>query len=319
MMANLRNNLRMAWRQVYTAITVGLPIQDPAEQMRLSWARHIESYAAVPAVYRNFFEPFLADGRAFPYTILTPSYEGFIRRATENLVCDFGHEICVLKRSGDTFEAQCYPFEGISYVEVRTILLDSRIKIGGVTRQGVPAFSTFRFNSVTYNLFAPILERMRLAAVDSKDAAQSSESETFGHWANLNFKFMNYAKHSLLGGEKVIHAILQPEIRVRRFTVLGKTHYRRISPTHAVILAERELIIIQEDERQRADVRYSGIWRYIPLNKIETLSLSGTDNDLLVLSIHLPNSVRMEHLFQASAKQEIDQLLDRYRELAAAG
>lgn len=72
----------------------------------------------------------------------------------------FDREIYTLEKRGNTFEAQGYPFEGISYVEVRTILLDSRIKISGVTKQGVSTSSSLRFNSVTDYLFTLILERV---------------------------------------------------------------------------------------------------------------------------------------------------------------
>ena len=51
------------------------------------------------------------------------------------------------------------------------------------------------------------------------------------------------------------------------------------------------------------------------MNKIVSLSLRRKDNDLLVLSIWLPESVRLEYLYQASAKRELDQLLDQFREL----
>jgi len=261
--------------------------------------------------------PFFVDGQAFPYTILTPSREGYIDRTTEKLICDFGNEIHILERSGNTFEAQCYPLEGISYVEVRSVLLYSHIKINGVTKQGVPASSTIRFNSVGDYLFTPILKRMRLATVDSKDAVQSSELEKFDHLIRLNFKFMNYAKRSILAGDKVIHSILQPEIRVPVFKVLGWTYYKTISPTHMSILTSRELITIRENEMQSGAGKYGGIWNYIPLNKIVSLTLSRKNNDLLVLSIQLPESVRLEYLFQDSAKQELDQLLERFSELTA--
>jgi hypothetical protein len=249
--------------------------------------------------------------------VLTPSYEGFFRRTTEKLICAIGCEIYILERSGNTYEAQCYPLEGISYVEVRTILLDSRIKISGVTRQGVPASSTIKFNSITDYLFTPILDRIRLDTVDCKDAAQSSELEKFDHWGRLNYKFMNYAKRSLVAGEKVIQAILQPEIRASVLTVLGKTYYRTISPTHISILTDRELILIREEVRENGDDKYGGIWDYIPLNKIVNLSLSEKDSSLLVLSIHLPDNARLETLYQASAKREVHQLLDLFRELTA--
>ena len=85
-----------------------------AEETRSSWARHIPSYAAVPPVYQGFFEPLLADVRAFPYTVLTPSYKKFIHRTTEKLVCEFDRQVHVLERSEGTFEVQSFSLEAIS-------------------------------------------------------------------------------------------------------------------------------------------------------------------------------------------------------------
>ena len=317
MLTRMRNALRMIWRHNDGSTIAVLPKMSATERTKMSWAKSIESYATVPSVYKDFFEPFLMKGREFPYSVLTPSYEGFIHRATEKLICDFGHEIYVLERNGNTFVAQCYPLEGISYVEVRAVLLDSRIKISGVMKDGALASSTLRFNSVTDYLFRPLLERMRFAAVGSEEAVQSSELEKFDPWVGLNYKFMNYAKHSLLAGEKVLLAILQPEIRARVLTVLGKTFHRTITPTHVSILTDRELILIREEERGIGGEKYGGTWDYIPLNKIVSLSLSEKDSSLLALSIQLPESARLESLFQTSAKGEVHQLLRRFRELTS--
>jgi hypothetical protein len=259
----MRKILPMIWKQILTPGIPLVPVLTAREQTMLTWAKVIETYDAVPKAYQDFFKPFLVDGQTFPYTVLTPSRkgyldrtisrEGYIDRTTEKLICDFGREIYVLERSENTFETQCYPIEGISYVEFSSILLDSRIKISGVTRQGVPASCTIRFNSVTDYLLKPILKRMRPATVDSKDAAQSLESKKFDHLVRSNYKFMNYAKHSLLAGEKVTHFILQPEIRVRVLRVLGKTYYRTISPTHMSILTDRELITIRAEKNRIAN------------------------------------------------------------------
>ena len=315
MLSRMQDVLRRIWRQVYQSTMALLPAISADERTRSSWAKPIESYEAVPEVYRDFFAPFQEEGRAFPHTVLTPSYEGFIHRSTEKLVCDLEHEIWILERSGNTYQAQCYPLEGISYVEVRTILLDSRIKITGVTKHGVPASTTIRFNSVTDYLLMPFVERIRLAAIGSKGAISDSELEKFDHWVRMNYKFMSYARRSLLGGEKVVQAILQPEIRSKALSILGRTYSRTISPAHVSILTDRELILIREEERHGGEDKYGGIWDYVPLNKISRLSSREKDSNLLVLSIELPESVRLEYLFQASAKGEIDQMLDRFREL----
>ncbi len=314
----MRNILQATWRQVCAWVIVELPPQNPDEQKRLSWARLVESYAAVPDAYKDFFEPFRAEGRPFPYTLLTPTFEGFIRKTTEKLVCAFEREIYVLKRSGNTFEAVCFPLEGISHVETRTILLDSSIKISSVTEQGVPSTSTFRFSSASDELFAPILERIRLGASPSGKTPLCPEWNNFDQWTQVSFKFRNYARRSALPGEKIVYAILQPEIRVRLSPILSKTYSRRISRTHATILTDRELIVIREDERQRADARYSGVWEFFPLNKIVSLTVSDKENDLLLLTVHLPGGAQHEYLFEASAKPEIGELLDRHKALSAA-
>ena len=315
MLARMQNVLRMIGRQIHDSRIPWVPRLNAGEQTKLTWAKAIESYEGVPEVYKEFFEPHFSNGQAFPYTVLTPAFETLGYRITGKLVCAFDHEILILERNGNAFTAQYYPLAGISHVEVSSMLLDSRVKISGVTGQGVPTSSTVRFNSVTDYLFTPILKRIRLATVLSKDVVRGSELDKFDHWIRLNYKFMNFARRSLLGGEKVIHAMLQPEIRVSVFTILGKTYYRTISPTHVCILTDRELILIQEEMLQGREDKYGGIWEYIPLNKIATLSVSTKNDNLLALSIQLPENERLEYLFQASMKEEVDQLLDRFGEL----
>jgi hypothetical protein len=305
----------VTWGQAHASIAAGLPKLSGAELARSSWAKPIESYASVPDVYMDFFAPYLAAGRTFPYAVLTPSHERFVHRTSEKLICDLEYEIYILERNGNTFETKCYPLEGISYVEFRTALLASSIKICGLTSQGVYTSSTLIFNSVTDYLFRPILNTMRRFDVNATKTSNDSQPEQFDHLIKVNFKFMNYARHSLMGGEQVIHSILQPEIRASLLTFLRKTYYRTISPTHMCILTDRELIVIREEGTRRKEDRYGGIWDYIPLNKIESLNLGQRDDNLLVLTIQLPGNVQFELLFQVSARGEIEQLIDRYGKL----
>jgi hypothetical protein len=299
--------------QVYTSIEI--PKRNDAELTKSSWAKPIRSCADVPDVYKDFFDSFIAGGREFPYTVLTPSYEKFIHKTSEKLICDGGCEIIVLEKSGNTFDTQGYPLDGIIYVEFRTVLLDASFKICSVTRHGVQTTSTLKFNSVTDYLFAPILRRVRFAGGDSMQDVQSKELEKFDHLFQVSYKFMNYGKRSLLGGEQVLHIYLQPEIRECILTFMGKTFFKTIAPTHMSILTDRELILIREEEAHSREDRYGGIWDYIPLSKIVSLSLSERADNLLVLAIRLPENMSLEFLFQDSAREEINQLLDRFKEL----
>jgi len=296
-----------------------VPALSAAEQTRLTWARAIKFQADVPAVYRDFFEARSAGGQPFPYTVLTPFRDGFFHKTTEKLVVQAEQEINVLENLEDEYKLHCYPFEKISCVEVGTILLDAYVKISGTTKEGNPDSITVRFNSVTDYLFTPILKAIRLAATGHKESSQENEKGEFDHLSRLNFKFMNYARRSLLAGEKVLQFILQPEIQVPIIKFLGGTYRRTLSPTHMSILTDRELIMIREDEpKKRGGVKYGGIWDYIPLNKITALGLTSKDNDLLMLSIRLSENIPLGFLFQSSAKPELDQLVNRFNELAAA-
>lgn len=312
-----RNILHKSGKQARERPTGATPTRSAAEQTRASWARHIDAYDAVPAVYRSFFDPLQASGQAFPYTVLTPSFEGLFNRTSEKLVCDMGRKICVLEKSGHAFEMHCYPLAGIDYLEARTILLDTRVTIGGVTGEGIPATSMLRFNSITDYLLAPILERARRAISGAAEAVQPSELEKFDHLMRVNFKFMNYAKRSLLGGEKVVQTILQPEIRLPVLTFLGLTWYRIRSPTHMSVLTDRELIVIREEAHKSGRDRYGGTWQYIPLTRIASLSVGERADGLLALSIRLRHGASFENLYRSAARPEIDQFLARFRELAA--
>ena len=282
------------------------------QQVKSSWPVFIESKDDIPITYKDFFKSFVVEGKSIPYTLrIPPTREGYIHMNPDKLICNLGNEINILEKSENSFEAQRFPVEDISYVEVTTILLSSSIKISGRMKQGAHASSTIKFNTVGDYLFEPILKTMRLAAGDMREAIWNSELNKFDRLIKLNIKFMNYARHSLLAGEKVIHFILQPEIRVPGLKILGRIlFYKTISPAHMSILTDRELIMIREDENRNKFGKYGGIKDYIQLNKIESLTLSGKGNDLLVLSIQLPESDRLEFLYQASAKSELEQLLE---------
>ena len=308
MLSRFQNSAQRNWRQIYDSFVPKRPKLDATQQTKLSWANRVESYADVPEVFKDFFKPFQEADLDFPYTVRTPSFEGFLHPTTEKLICDFVHSIYVLERKGGGYDVQCYPLEKISYVGFRAVLLDADFKICGITTDGKPGSSILRFNAVTDYLFEPLLARMRQATGESPGAA-SSELEKFDNWSQLNYKFMMLARHSLLGGEKVLQAFLQPEIRLPLFTLLGRTFYRTASLTHACILTDREIIMIRED------YWYGGIREYIPLRHVVSLSLRERENDLLVLCIQLPGDIQLEYLFEASAKRDAYEFVERYQGL----
>lgn len=317
MSARIQNTLQMIGKQIHDLRIPKLPRFNSDQRIQLTWARVIGSLEGVPEGYKDFFGAHLSQGETFPYVVLSPAYNTFSSHITEKLICVFDREIHVLEAIQKDLVAQCYPLDGINYVEVSSMLLDFRVKISSATSDGIPSSSIFRCSTTTDYVFMPVLNKIRLHAALPNEADPSPEWERFDNWMGLNYKFMNLARNSLLKGERVICAILQPESRVSRFSMLGKTFYRTLSPTHVCILTDRELITIREEMLQGRDDKYGCIREYIPLKKISSLSLSRKIENLLSLSIQLPDNECFECLFQDSMEREVEQLVVRFRELTS--
>ena len=312
MLARMQHNWRRIFRVGDAWQSNGIFDQRPQH----TWARVIASLENVPEPYLEFVCSWLSHGEEFPYIVLTPAYENFRNKITEKLICVSGREIKVLERNGKTIIAHSYPLAELSYVEVSSILLDFRVRIHGITSQGIPASSLFRSSAATDYLFTPILRKLRLQTDSSEDAGQAPDLERFNGWSSSNFKFMNFARRSVLAGETVLDCLLQPEIRTKRFTFLGKTFYRTISLTHVCILTDRELILIREEALPSLNDKYGGIWEYIPLNRIATLSTSTRNNNLLALSIKLVTGDSFECLFDLAKQDEVEQFLAQFRKIS---
>jgi len=291
---------------------IGLTPFDLAQR---SWARSIAAYTDVPLPYRPFFEPLQAAGVPFPLVVIAPTFEGFLHRETEKLVCAASDEVCVLEGHGAKLDVVRYPLPRITCLEVSSVLLDARIKITGPEGDGlVPTSTTIRFNAVTDFLFAPIVARIRRGEAGS-NAAPAARSDPFNAWGRDNFKFMNYAKRSLVGDEVTVHAVLQREIRLGVLSAFGRTYCRTLSPTHATILTDRELITIEEILPKGDRDRYGGQWSYMPLDRIECLSMTGVQRDLVTLCVDLFGGGRRQFQFELSAREELDALVGKFTSL----
>jgi hypothetical protein len=315
----VQRSSRTAEQRVTRPIAKEPSLQAIAEQTRASWAKSVTFYDQVPEAFKDFFKTLLGNTSTWPYTVLMPTYEGFMRRENGRLICNLGDKIYVMERARNKTTCTCYPIEDISYVEEGVILLYAWVKISGIASDGVPSSSMLKFNAVTDYLLAPIIEKIRPATAGLEDADRNLELAKFDYLARLNFKFMSYGRHSILPGEKVIHTVLQSEIREKIFTVLGRSVFRTVSTAHISILTDRELILIRDEEQSQwsRDARYGGTRSYIPLNKITSVSLTRNERDLFDLSIHLPGNDQIVSLFSISNERELDLFLNRLESVAS--
>ncbi|MBN1438059.1 MAG: hypothetical protein JW929_01510 [Anaerolineales bacterium] len=280
------------------------------EQTKLSWAKRIRTPAEIPDPYRSFFDGLPAEKtEPFPYAVLSPTYRGFLQPEHEKLIVRIDRNIWVLKAPDGRLTTVCYPLADIVFIETGTILLNAWMTILGKDTSGATRASTWKYNSVTDTLFAPFLESIRATAVGTADgtAADTSAFDALGH---SSFKFMNYARRSILPGERALLTILQPEIR-RSLPLLSALNItRQVSPAHLTILTDHELIQIREESSWRTtkENQYGNVWRYVPLRKITSLRIEDHGRDLLTLSLNLVGKGSLEAVFQASERGRVLEL-----------
>lgn len=284
----------------------------PDQQTRLSWAKKLASYQEVPNEFGYFFEPLEKANQPFPFSVLTPSYEGFLLHFQEKLVCIIEQQLFVLNKNKAAQEQLCFDFQGIHSLKFKKVLLDSSFTIGGIDRSGSAAKVDLHFNTVTEGLFWEIMRRVRQSSFSS---TESYEKPLFEELQEQSFKFASYSRNCLIPGEKVVQLIWQPELTSNPLSlkippVIRDYFERIVFPSHVVLLTDQELILISEDEQEKRREKYGAIWQFIPLRKINDLTVTVQENDLLTLNILLKDDSMIESKFLLTAKDVLEQLVN---------
>lgn len=282
-------------------------------QTRTSWAILLTSHTDVPVDFQPFFQSIQKTEKPFPYSVITPSYEGFVHRSPERLVCLFDDCLYVANKGETAAQALCLPFKNIQHIEFRTVLLDSHLHITGLDREGLPALVNVRFNSVSDTMFKKIINSIRQSSF--KDI-KGKKVFSFDHLESANYKMANFARHSLVSEENVDQLIWQPElrqslIRIHIPLLMNTFFYRTVFPHHVTLLTDQELILVRESERIVSDDCYGGIWDYVPLNKIVNASISRDQDGFLILSVELPNDQYLETMYLPSLHTELEALVNK--------
>jgi hypothetical protein len=296
-----------------------LPVLPAGVQTRLSWARKIDALTALPPIYQDFMTALLGDGHPFPYAVITPTFAGFMRREKEKLVFCLDDQLHIVERDGSRLVPLRYPLADLNCVEVGSILLKAWITVSGLTSEGALTSTTLRFNAVVDRLFAPFLERVRASGDPTAGVDRDAELRKFDYLTTMNYKFRNFAYRSVGPAQRVIDSLLQPEMRAPLFTFFGKTLSRLVSTAHLWILTDTELITIRDDEDSpiwQDGSRYGGVWLYLPLSKIATISVTNRAADVLAVQLKLPHGDRVESLFVADRRAEVEQFLYQVSEWA---
>lgn len=282
----------------------------------LSWAKLIRSYDELPEAYKAFFDSQLAQ-EEFPYTVLSPAITGYLRKVPEKLICEINQTIYVVEIENGKIAATGFPTDQIFELQAGTVLLASWITIKGRSVDNAQLSATLAFNTTTLVFFTPLLNKIRGFPTQVDESALIEQLDKFDYLIKRSFKFMNYARRSLGGGEVVIDSLWQPEIQEPILSLFGKQFNRTVSPQHLAILTDKELILISEDIRvsKNEQGKYGGIWRYLPLKYLSAVSVEKV-NDLWKMKILLPNAESIELLFEPTCEGEAKQLCQEIQHLS---
>lgn len=282
-----------------------------AKQTMLSWARVIESYAEIPDAYKSSCKAVLENCHPFPYVVLAPINSDAGRKATEKLICEINDVLHIWEHVGSQIVSISYPLKTIYSFEAGNILLFSWFTINGLSSDGTLSSTVITFNTATGRLLSPFIKNLRPTPTGVDEAIWLAELAKFDRLSSANFKFMNYARESLMHGEKVIHFIVQPTIRKNIFTLFGYKFYRTLALSHFALLTDKEVIFIRDDEqspeiRGKAE-RYGGVWQYVPLRNIASVELIEAVDGLITLSLKLTyGNQKLNKVFEASSKKELE-------------
>jgi hypothetical protein len=309
-----RENFNRTWRRLLRATYDSLGLMNAADQTRLSWAKPVRAVDEIPDFYLDYLRANLPDPRACLPGVLTPTFRGFLRRENEKLVFTHNSRLYILEQTQSGLLPTIFPFNEINYIEVGAILLKAWLRIDGLVH-GQLNSQILRFNTVTQFLFDPLVALIRHALTDCPDQADlRTEQARFEPLRQRHFKFVSYARNSLLPGERVISYVMQPEMRAPRLSLLGKSVTMRIIDTaHLCILTDGELIVIRDDPASLQscnETRYGGVWDYIPLCRVRAAALEERE-DGLALTLCQPGDERFNVLFASEHRLEAERMCAR--------
>ena len=277
-------------------------VMTGTRQTMMTWAKVVEALDEVPAAFREACHQVVGDRPVFPYVVYAPTLGGTRHRVSDSVLCDVDDTLFIVQRTGRQLTTTGYPWAGIRDLEYGNSLLYSWITVWGQTAQGVSSTTTVVFNLSTARYFRPLIGKARTAPPPADGPVQLDEV------AGASFKFVNFARESLRPGEWVREAVWQPAIRQRIAGVLGWSFYRTVSLAHLTVLTDREVILIRDDEEsaRKGKARYGGVWRYVPLRHVVSTAIGETPEGFLTLSLGLTANGRIERVFAADRRAELE-------------
>lgn len=278
---------------------------------KYAWARQLTQFDEISKDYWWFFEPLQKAGEPFPFTVEVPPFNKF----QEKLVCICGQDLVVLDKNDVSASSLTFAKKNISDIELRMVLLDSSLHISGIDHNGEFVTFSLRFNSVSLKLIKLLAQKIRQASFSNLAAV---DDFSFSNLETASFKFAYFCRQCILPGEKVTGLVWQPQYRVnmrgKEVTSPKNSIFTRlVFSNHAVMLTDQELILVEEDKHFSRKDNYTGIWKFISLDKIDSLSINSSEDGHLVFSVNLLDGRTLDSLYLFSKQSELENLINSIR------
>jgi len=276
-----------------------------------TWARPIESLESLPEVFVEPYRALVSPFGKLPYTVFVPPQSKNIRiKPVERLLCETGESMLVFEHVNGQVITSAHPYADIVSFELGYILLYSWFSINTLARDGTTNALAVEFNQANLRHFEPFFRRLRPAPEISEQFNPQTERAKFEFLSNQNFKYMNFALECLLPGERVIQSLYQPTVRLDGFSLFGHVITHPSALSHLLVLTESEIILIGEADQVSEEERgkYGGVWRFLPLNKLLSVSISPAAGERFSLRLAFSPNLQLERQFDSARLPELEKL-----------
>lgn len=282
-----------------------------AQQTMQSWAKVIDTLEEVPEVYQAAYGALVDRAAALPYTVFAPPQAGLRgRRPAERLLCDLGDTFVTLEWGGKQLVTYRFNWNEINSLELGNVLLYSWFSIHGGAAGSSPASLTVDFNEATIRHLQPFFRKLRPAVTEPDGYDYKAELQKLDYLGHENFKFMNFARSSLVAGQRFVSSLYQPAVREPVLTVLGRSLYRTRVQPHLMLLTQQEVVLVAEagqaSNNETQAGKYQGVWCFLPLRHLRSWTLEQQSAGPVAFTFQLADGTQVQKLFDAALLPQLE-------------
>ena len=152
--SRLKTSLFQVWEHLLHSSQRSSAGMTDEQFTRRSWATKVNNFKSLPQAFQPPVLEIIREEQALPYAVLTPTFEGYLKRENEKLVFCLDNRLFVLEKDRQNITVTHYEHKNIYRIEFGEILLKAWINIYGVDDRGV--YST---NCITFQLSDRFLVR----------------------------------------------------------------------------------------------------------------------------------------------------------------